>query len=130
MALPLFALVESVNSLGLGMATVQREHLDHRQISAVFWLSFSINALLVAILLLSAPISAQFYQEPRLQAIIPVMTLGMASVFLSLQHQSLLARQMRFGILTLIEVCALALAAATAITAALMGLQNRINFGR
>jgi PST family polysaccharide transporter len=118
MALPWFALVESVNSLGLGTATVQRSHLDHQQASIIFWLSFGINTLLMIGLLLSAPAFAWFYQEPRLILIIPVMALGMASLFMSFQHQSLLARQMRFGILTLIEVGSLALGAGVALVAA------------
>jgi PST family polysaccharide transporter len=121
MALPWFALLESVNSLGLGTATMQREHLEHEQASTIFWLSLGINTLLLTCVLLSAPVFAQFYQESRLTAIIPIMTLGMASVFLSSQHQSLLARQMRFGILTLIEVGALGLGATVAIAAALEG---------
>ncbi|MBE9112819.1 lipopolysaccharide biosynthesis protein [Nodosilinea sp. LEGE 07298] len=118
MALPWFALVESVNSLGLGTAMVQRSHLDHQQASIIFWLSFGINTLLMIGLLLSAPAFAWFYQEPRLILIIPVMALGMASLFMSFQHQSLLARQMRFGILTLIEVGSLALGAGVALVAA------------
>ncbi len=121
MALPWFALLESVNSLGLGTATMQREHLEHEQASTIFWLSLGINTLLLTCVLLSAPVFAQFYQESRLTAILPIMTLGMASVFLSSQHQSLLARQMRFGILTLIEVGALGLGATVAIAAALEG---------
>ncbi len=121
MALPWFALLDSVNSLGLGTATVQRERLDHRQASTIFWLALAINALLVAGLLVATPWFARFYQESRLTAIVPVMALGMASVFLSAQHQSLLARQMRFGVLTLIEVGALGLGAAVAIAAALAG---------
>ncbi|MBE9138520.1 lipopolysaccharide biosynthesis protein [Nodosilinea sp. LEGE 07088] len=121
MALPWFALMESVNSLGLGTATVQREHLDHRQASTIFWLSSGINLALVVAVLLAAPAFAWFYQEARLTAVIPVMTLGIASVFLSSQHQSLLARQMRFGVLTLIEVGALGLGATVAIGVALLG---------
>ncbi|PSR19405.1 lipopolysaccharide biosynthesis protein [filamentous cyanobacterium CCP3] len=121
MALPWFALVESVNSLGLGTATVQRSHLDQQQTSAVFWLSFGINVVLLVGLLLSTPAFAWFYQEPRLVLIIPVMTLGMASLFISFQHQSLLARQMRFGMLTVIEVGSLALGAGVALVAAIGG---------
>ncbi|MGB3201939.1 MAG: lipopolysaccharide biosynthesis protein [Nodosilinea sp.] len=121
MALPWFALVESVNSLGLGTATMQRSQLDHEQVSTVFWLSLGVNALLLVGLLLSAPAFAWFYQETRLILIIPVMTLGMASLFVSCQHQSLLARQMRFGLLTAIEVGSLALGAGVALLAALGG---------
>jgi O-antigen/teichoic acid export membrane protein len=76
---------------------------------------------LVGVLLLAAPLLAQFYQDDRLRWVIPALTLGMASVFVSLQHQSLLARQMRFGALTAIEVGALALGAAAALGAAVRG---------
>ncbi len=121
MALPWFVLMESVNSLGLNTATVQREHLDHQQVSTIFWLSCGINMLFVVGVLLLSPMFAWFYQESRLTAIMPMMTVGMASVFLSSQHQSLLARQMRFGMLTLIEVVGLGLGAGAAIAAALLG---------
>ncbi|MBD2256134.1 lipopolysaccharide biosynthesis protein [Pseudanabaena sp. FACHB-2040] len=121
MLLPLLAIVDSVSNLGLETATVQREGMDHQQASAVFWISLKINVLIIAAMVLVAPLLARFYEEQSLTAMAIVMAIGVASVCLSFQHKSLLKRQMQFGVLTSIEVVSLVVGAGAAIAVAWMG---------
>lgn len=121
MVAPLLALVDSFTNLGLETATVQREQLDHQQASTIFWLSLKINALVIGVMVLMAPVLTWFYRETELTGITLVMAIGILSVCLSFQHQSLLKRQMRFGMLTVIELGALIVGTASAIAAAWLG---------
>ncbi|AFY59213.1 membrane protein involved in the export of O-antigen and teichoic acid [Rivularia sp. PCC 7116] len=121
MVAPLLSLADSLSNFGLETATVQREELDNQQLSASFWLSLKINAVVVALMVIMAWILANFYGEEELIGITLLITLGFAAVCLTFVHKSLLKRQMRFGILTTIEVVSLILAAAIAIVAAYEG---------
>ncbi|MBV6624756.1 MAG: lipopolysaccharide biosynthesis protein [Rivularia sp. (in: Bacteria)] len=121
MVAPLLSLADSLSNFGLETATVQREELDNQQLSASFWLSLKVNAIVVALMVIMAGILAQFYGEEELITITLLMTLGFAAVCLTFVHKSLLKRQMRFGILTTIEVISLTLGAAIAIMAAYKG---------
>jgi PST family polysaccharide transporter len=122
MVAPLLKIVDSLANLGLETATVQREKLDHQQASAVFWLSLKINALVLGLMVLMAPVLAQFYQRNELTKITIALAVGVLSLCLTFQHKSLLKRQMRFEAITAIEVGSLLVGAICAIAAAWFGL--------
>jgi PST family polysaccharide transporter len=106
---------------GLSMATVQREHVTHEQISTLFWINIALSLVLVAVVAALAPAIAWFYGQPRLLWI----ALAVGGTFLisglTIQHQALLQRQMRFGVLAGINVTAVAAGVAAAILSALAG---------
>ncbi|MFQ4136063.1 lipopolysaccharide biosynthesis protein [Nodosilinea sp. PGN35] len=122
MVAPLLLIVDSLSNLGLETVTVQREELDQAQASAIFWLSLKINACVIGAMVLAGPLLARFYGEPALTPITAAMAVGALSLCVSFQHLSLLKRQMKFGLLTTIEVMAMAMAAVCAIAAARLGL--------
>lgn len=121
MIAPVFLLVDSLSNFGLETAVVQKDSLNQRQASAIFWRSLKINTILIATTILLAPVVAWFYHEPRLMAITIGLSVGAFSACIAFQHKSLLKRQMRFGTLTLIELVSLLLSTIAAITAALIG---------
>lgn len=121
MVAPVFLLVDSLSNFGLETAVVQKENLDQQQASAIFWRSLMINALLIGVTVLLAPIIARFYDESKLTGIILGLAVGAFSVCLASQHKSLLKRQMRFGMLTIIELVSLLLSTVVAIAAAKIG---------
>ncbi|PPS43914.1 lipopolysaccharide biosynthesis protein [Chroococcidiopsis sp. TS-821] len=122
MVAPLLKLVDSLANLGLETATVQREKLDHQQASAVFWLSLKINAVVLGLMVLMAPVLARFYQQNELTEITIALAVGVLSLCLTFQHKSLLKRQMRFEAITAIEIGSLLAGAISAIAAAWLGL--------
>lgn len=91
-------------SMGLSMATVQKPDITHEQISTLFWINVMLSLGIMLLIAAIAPAIAWFYGDSRLTWI----TLALASVFifsgLTIQHQALLTRQMRFGRLAAIEV--------------------------
>lgn len=122
MATVITGFVEYFKDLGLSAATIQREKINHQQVSTLFWINLSVGCLMAIILILISPMIASFYREPRLK----MVTIGLAANFifsgLTVQHQALLRRQMQFTSLAKIEVLAMAMGVLTAITAAFYGL--------
>ena len=107
--------------LGLSTATVQKEKINHEQISTLFWINAGIGLAITILTVAAAPIIAWFYGESRLIAV----TVALAAVFffggLTVQHQALLQRQMRFNALALIQILAMAFGVAAAIFSATLG---------
>lgn len=96
MATAFTGLAEVLRDGGLSLATVQREHLDPRQVTTLFWLNVALGGALTFITAAAAPAVAAFYHEPQLA---PLMAaLGMAFVLggLGVQHTALLRRDLRF----------------------------------
>lgn len=108
--------------LGLSMATVQRSEINHDQISTLFWINVIISLGLTLVTAALAPVIAWFYQDPRLVWI--TLVLGTAFIFggLTVQHQALLRRQMRFVDLAVIDVIAMAAGILTGIVCGMYGL--------
>ncbi|MHC4423538.1 MAG: lipopolysaccharide biosynthesis protein [Planctomycetota bacterium] len=107
--------------MGLSTATVQRREVNHAQISTLFWINTAIGFGLAALTATLAPVIAWFYGEPQLMAVTLVLAAAFIFSGLTIQHQALLRRHMRFGALAAIEVTAIFVGVVTAVIAACYG---------
>src|SRR5207248_3564572 len=106
---------------GLSIATVQREKITHAQVSNLFWINVGVSALCTLIVAASAPLIGSFYHNSRVIEIALLLSLTFLISGLTVQHQALLKRQMRFKALALIEVGSMAVGVLVAVVMALMG---------
>jgi O-antigen/teichoic acid export membrane protein len=104
--------------MGLAMATVQRAEINHGQVSTLFWLNLGISVAIMIVTAGSSPLLAWFYKEPRVIRITMVLAASIVFSGLTVQHQALLRRQMRFASLAIIEITALFAGAVAAIIGA------------
>jgi len=104
MVLVVIGFVEMFKDAGLSMATVQKAEITHEQISTLFWLNVLISVLLGLCVLLSAPLLAWFYGKPELASITIVLSFSFIISGLTIQHQALQRRHMRFGALAFIQI--------------------------
>ena len=107
--------------MGLSTATVQREKINHAQVSGLFWLNVAVSGVLTLIVTALASSIATFYDEPRLKLISIVFAVFFLFGGLTVQHQALLRRQMRFGSLVAIQIASVVAGAIIAILAAVLG---------
>jgi PST family polysaccharide transporter len=107
--------------MGLSTATIQWAELNHQQVSTLFWINVGLSTVIMLMMAALSPAVAWFYQEPRLVWI----TIGYSiSVFFSgleIQHEALLSRQMRFGVLAIIDVASLVIGLGAAMLSAWYG---------
>jgi O-antigen/teichoic acid export membrane protein len=113
--------VEMFKDAGLSMATVQRERITNEQISTLFWLNVALSVGLMSVVIALAPVVAVFYHEPRLTWV----TVALAGTFLlsglTVQHQALLRRNMKFKQLAVIDILSLGAGAIAAVVMAWLG---------
>jgi O-antigen/teichoic acid export membrane protein len=114
--------VNLFKDLGLSMATIQKKEITHQQVSNLFWVNIAMSCLLMLVAAAISPFIASFYGEPRL--ILITIAVGSTFIFggLMAQHTALMRRQMRFRILAVIEIAAMAGGIIAAVVAALSGL--------
>jgi O-antigen/teichoic acid export membrane protein len=113
--------VSIFKDLGLSSATIQRAEINTLQISTLFWINVALSVGVMLVCVAIAPLIAIFYHEPRLRLITAASGLGFLLGGLTVQHEALLRRQMRFMALAVIEILALCASVATAISLALLG---------
>jgi O-antigen/teichoic acid export membrane protein len=114
-------LIEIFSDLGLATATVQRKEITQAQVSYLFWVNVAVGLFATAITAALAPVAAWFYGEPDLTGITLVLATAFVFGGLSVQHQALMRRQMRFSTLARLRVVASLGSVSVGIFAALQG---------
>ena len=121
MVIAVVAFAELLRDLGLSTATIQRRGLTEEQVNALFWINVAVGGLLTLVVAASSPLLAAFYERPEVQGMTLVVSINFLLGGFVAQHIALLNRNMRLGTVMTIELAALAVASALAITAALLG---------
>jgi O-antigen/teichoic acid export membrane protein len=107
-----------LRTMGLPLAALQRAELDQEQASSLFWINAALGVVTALAVAGSAPVLAAFYDDARLAPIAVALSAGALLEGVTLQHQAVMRRRMRFAPLAGIEVLGASVAAAAAIGAA------------
>jgi PST family polysaccharide transporter len=121
MVVALTGFIEMVNDFGIPAATVQKKNLTQTELSRLFLWNMKLNIGLTIFMITMAPALTWFYGEPSLFSITIVLAGAIFISGIGNVHLGLLRRQMRFGIIALIEVGTLVMAIMVAIATALLG---------
>lgn len=106
---------------GLASATVQRPRIDHGEVSTLFWINAALGLALALLVLVLAPGIAWFYGDSRLAPISAVIGLTFVFAGVTVQHQALLRREMRFKLLAITDVVSIGAGTAVAVAMAWRG---------
>ncbi|WP_266202565.1 lipopolysaccharide biosynthesis protein [Pontibacter kalidii] len=124
MAAVFASFVQVFNELGIGAALVQKKDADLREAhyhtafwTGVIWSSF----LYLLIAFVVAPLAAAFYNEPTLQRIIPILSIGVLSSPVNLVHNAQLVKAMNFKKLAFISNASKLFSGILSLTLALLG---------
>ncbi len=113
--------VSMFKDAGLSIATVQEKEISHEQISTLFWLNMIISAILGLCILAVSPMVALFYGKPELTAITAALSISFIISGLTIQHQALQMRHMRFGVLAGIQIGSQIVTLAVTVILAVLG---------
>ncbi|MDR1417609.1 MAG: lipopolysaccharide biosynthesis protein [Endomicrobium sp.] len=97
MAAVFISFIQVLNDAGMGPAIIQKKNLNERHLNTVFWTNVCWSILLYLFLsFIVAPIAANFYEQPILTKIIPVLSLSILSSALNTVHFSQLRKELNF----------------------------------
>jgi PST family polysaccharide transporter len=104
MCAPVLGFLLMFQDLGLGTATVQQKTISDDQLNALFWINVLASMALAVILVAIAPGVAWFYGDVRAGYVTAAGAVGTLIGGTSLQHNALLNRNLRFGVLSASEI--------------------------
>jgi PST family polysaccharide transporter len=113
-----------LSSFGLNGFTdviIQFEEIDRYTASNLFWLNSGVGLLLAIAFLASGSMLARLYGNPLVANVAAGLSVGIFIAGLSVIHQALLKRAMRFSVVSANDVVALAVYTVVAILLALRG---------
>ncbi|MCC7431675.1 lipopolysaccharide biosynthesis protein [bacterium] len=99
-----FAILKLFGNLGIASGIVYRQENFDDYVNSAFWLNIGIGILLMFVSLGTAPFLADFYRDETLKSILYYLSFGFLFKSLETVHNSLLTKELKFEILTKIEV--------------------------
>ena len=120
-ALVVIGLLNIFRDMGLSAAIIQKKLVTDELLYTLFWLSIVIGICATSCLILASPFIASFYKTPKLEFILQVLSFNFLISSMTLLHQALLEKELRFNLLAKIEIIATLIGAVVGI---LMALNN------
>lgn len=116
------AVAATLQESGFTSALTNKEHPSHDDYNSVFWFSSALGILFYVILFVSAPLIAQYYNQPRLVAVCRVCFLGVPLSAIGTVPTAILYKQLVVKPVTEQRLCVLVLSGTVGIAMAYCGL--------
>jgi len=115
------AIAQSILDSGFGSALIQKKDASQADASSIFFFNLIVGIILAGILFLTAPLIAQFYDQPILTPITRVLSLNLVINAFSLVQTSLLTKTMDFKAQMKVSLLAVVISGAIGIFMAYQG---------
>lgn len=96
MIMAVIAFMMLFRDMGLSTASIQKGHLEHDQITVLFWLNVVAGLVLSLLVLAFSPVIAWFYDRPELQPVCALLSLSFLFTGAGVQHAAMMQRELRF----------------------------------
>lgn len=106
--------------LGLGAAAVQAKEIDLQLRSNLFWVNSAVGAMLTLLMIAAAPLVGWTFQQPEVTVIVLLMSPTLLLAGMSVQYGASLMRDMRFGLISAINIAGGLVGLACSVTIALV----------
>lgn len=109
------------NDMGISNAIIYRQEISPGQLASLYWLNIMMGVVVYLAVAAASPFVVAFYKEPRLQ--IPILVGGLVFIIspLGQQFQVLFQKDLKFEVISVVEVGATATGVALSIVLALNG---------
>lgn len=106
MAIVLFVLgfMELFMDMGLSMAILHKQNISKNEYSSLYWLNAAFSLLLYGIVLFITPVISDFYSEPELLMLLPLMGTNLLISAIGRQFQVIEQKNLSFKRLGIIEI--------------------------
>ncbi|WP_185829315.1 lipopolysaccharide biosynthesis protein [Sphingomonas ginkgonis] len=107
MVFPIIAFAQVLQDAGLGSAVLQRSEISEPELATMFWLNAAVGIVLALLFLAVSPFVADFYHEPRVQALTAASGTLLLLAALAVQPRTILNRNLRFTTLAISDALSL-----------------------
>jgi O-antigen/teichoic acid export membrane protein len=116
------SIAQSILDSGFGSALIQKKDASQTDSSSIFYFNLFIGFILAAIFFFSAPIIAEFFNQPILKPITRVLSINTIINAFSLVQFSLMRKRLDFKNHFIVSIIAVLISGMSAIIAAISGL--------
>jgi O-antigen/teichoic acid export membrane protein len=123
MALVMFVLgfMQLFMDMGISTAILHKQEISRKEYGSLYWINFLISTILYAVvLLLTGPI-ANFYKEPELSQLLPIMGISLILAAIGRQFKTIEQKDLNFKFISIVTITGAAISLIVAIVLAIEG---------
>lgn len=94
------------NDMGLTSAILHKQDISKKEYASLYWLNIGFSIVLYVLLLAVTPFVSNFYDEPRLNALIPLLGLNLVISATGRIYKTIEAKHLKFKTITIFEIFA------------------------
>jgi len=121
LAMVLIGFTQTFADGGVSNAIIYKQDINRKQLSSLYWFNIFVGFVLFIIILIIAPFFSHFYGEEELKKIIPIIGITVFLQSFSFQFRALFEKELRFDLLSKIELLSKFLSLAFAVFLAYRG---------
>lgn len=110
-----------IRDLGMNSALIQTRELTENLKNTVFWINIFFGILISIVIIISSGIISEFYEQPKLESVLLLLSVIFPLSSMSSSHLALLERNSQFKRISFIEVSSSFISVVIAITMAKLG---------
>ena len=97
----------TITNFGFSTALINKQNVTHEDYNAVFWFTFFVGLILYIVLFFSAPLIAQFYNQPALIQLSRFIFIGFFMSALAIVSYAILLKNLMIKQLAIIDITSL-----------------------
>ncbi len=90
--------------MGMTSAILHRQDATQKEYSSIYWLNIFISLILYALLFFATPLISRFYEQPKLQELVPILGTNIILIATGRQHRTIMQKNFQFKQIALIEI--------------------------
>lgn len=112
------------SNLGFNNSIISKQEEDRKVLSSLYFLNIFLGVIIFAIIYISSPVIASFYDAPDLSSIVKIASLFFLIVYFGQIYSILMQKEMRFKALSIIEIITTVIGTAATVLLAYNGYQE------
>ena len=109
-------------NMGFGSSIIHEDETSQRQLSSIYWLNFGLSIFSFLIIISTSQLAANFYNEPKLTAIVFVAAFNIIIFPFYIVQYKLLERDLEFRTISKINLSGILVGSIAAVIGAYLGL--------
>ena len=92
------------SELGITAALIHKQNVTREVYSSVYWLNIFMSVVLTLLVIISAPLIAYFYNEPRLKVVVSLLALKILFGGLGKMFQTIKIKKLEFKFISIVRI--------------------------
>ncbi|WP_426790103.1 MOP flippase family protein [Sphingobacterium sp. WOUb80] len=109
------------NDMGISTAILHKQNISKKEYSSLYWSNLGLSIFLYFVIFLATPLIVNFYNQPQLSVITPLLALNLLFTGIGRQFKVILQKELNFRLLAVADISSALISLCLAVYLAIKG---------